>query len=578
MHYFTVTSRYQKWFWGMLVVYAIGTVFSEVISLLLYKEIIDLISSQETTYLWHYVGALGATYLTFFFCFRVADIFMSRYQVPSYAHLSNYAFAEIQKHSQAFFNDRFVGSLTSQIKRYTDAFISLTEGVVYMYWNNLITIIGIIATLFLFSWQLGIGFLLNLVLLIWIAVPLLKKRMQYDEMGGMVSSKVSGQYSDVLTNIMNVKLFTGFFLEKHLFRELTDEQAEIEKSSWYVWIWTIAIQNGLMLLSRYGVFVFALYLWTKGEVTVGTLVLVMGYFQALFGILWQFIRGTSGMLRDLANAKEMLDQLELPVTLSDDPDAKPLVLTQSEVCFEKVDFFYGKNERDRVFHDLSFTIKPSEHVGLVGPSGGGKTTVTKLLLRLVDPIDGRITIDKQDIRKVTQESLHRAIAYVPQDPTLFHRSLLDNIAYGNPEATREQVMEAAKKAHAHEFIESLEKGYETEVGERGIKLSGGQRQRIAIARAILKDAPILIMDEATSALDTVSEKAIRESLDTMMAKKTVLIIAHRLSTVEKLDRIIVLDKGGTIAEEGTHQELLAKGGLYATLWSHQVGGFLAEEA
>ncbi len=578
VHYFTVTSKYQKWFWWMLFVYTIGTIFSEIISLLLYKQIIDAISSGVTTHLWQYVAALGATYLTFFLCFRAGDLLMARYQVPTYAHLSNYAFTEIQKHSHSFFADRFVGGLTSQIKRYVDAFISLTESAVYMYWNNMITILGIIITLFLFSWQLGLGFLLNFILLAGIAVPLLRKRMQYDEAGGIVSSKVSGQYSDVLTNIMNVKLFTGFAVEKELFKALTEEQADIEKKSWGVWMTTITIQNGLMLLSRYGVFVFALYLWSRGEITVGTVVLVAGYFQALFGILWQFIRGTSHLLRDLANAKEMLDQLAVPVTVTDIPGAKALQVQKGEIRFENIHFSYGGGQGEKVFENFSFTIAPGEHVGLVGPSGGGKTTVTKLLLRFMDPVSGRILIDGQDIKEVTQESLHQTIAYVPQDPTLFHRSLFDNIAYGKIGATKEEVIAAAKKAHAHEFIESLEKGYETEVGERGVKLSGGQRQRIAIARAILKNAPILVMDEATSALDTISERAIRDSLDDMMADKTVMIIAHRLSTVEKLDRIIVLDKNGDIQEQGTHQELLANNGLYATLWSHQRGGFLSEEA
>lgn len=577
VHYFKVTSEYQHYFWWMILAYGIGTVFSEIISLLLYREIIDAISNRETDQLWKYVVMLGATYLTFFLLFRIGDILMSRYQVPSYAKLANYAFQEVQKHSSSFFADRFVGGLTSQIKRYVDAFISLAESLVYMYWNNIISIVGIIATLFLFSWKLGLAFLINFIVLVFIAIPLLRKRMQFDEAGGAVSSKVSGQYSDVLSNIMNVKLFTALNLEKKLFKDLTIEQADIERKSWAVWILTICIQNGLMLLSRYGVFVFAIYLWSQGQITVGTVVLVAGYFQTLFGILWQFIRGTSGLLRDLANAKEMLDQLELPVTLLDAPNAKPLVMKKGEIAFQGVDFFYGKGETEKVFQNLTFTIHPGEHVGLVGPSGGGKTTVTKLLLRLMDPASGSISIDGQDIKNVTQESLHQSIAYVSQDPTLFHRSLFDNIAYGKPNATKSEVIAAAKKAHAHEFIESLEKGYDTEVGERGVKLSGGQRQRIAIARAILKDAPILVMDEATSALDTVSEHAIRDSLEALMADKTVLIIAHRLSTVEKLDRVIVLGKDGAIREQGTHQELLANNDLYTILWSHQTGGFLAEK-
>lgn len=577
VHYFKVTSEYQKWFWWMLVTYGIGTIFAEVVALILYKDIIDTISGEEPTVVWRTVMILGLVYLTYFIFNRLGDLGIVRYIVPGHTKLSRYAFLEIQKHPHSFFTDRFVGGLTSQIKRYTDAFNSLVEGIVYNYWSSFISITGITVALFFFSWQVGILFLLTLVCLITLAIPMVRKRMQYDEESGQASSRISGQYSDVLTNILNVKLFTGSDLEKELFHFLTQEHAQKEQASWWTWILTGSLQQALMLSFRYGIFIFALYLWIQGEITVGTIVLVVGYFQALFGIIWQFIRGTSGMLRDLANAKEMLDQLELPVNLLDAPGAKPLVLSQGTIAFEEVDFFYGEGEAEKVFHNLSFTLKPGEHIGLVGPSGGGKTTVTKLLLRLMDPVSGRIAIDGQDIKSVTQESLHQAVSYVSQDPTLFHRSLFDNIAYGKPDATKEEVIAAAKKAHAHEFIEKLEKGYGTEVGERGIKLSGGQRQRIAIARAILKDAPILVMDEATSALDTISEKAIRDSLDAMMENKTVLIIAHRLSTVEKLDRIIVLDKNGAIREQGTHQELLAKNDLYATLWNHQVGGFLSEE-
>lgn len=577
VHYFKVTSEYQKWFWWMLLMYGVGTLLSEVLALLLYKNIIDAVTEGRFDTVPLMVTALGVVYLSYFIFSRLGDLGIVRYIVPGYTKLSRYAFLEIQKHPHSFFANRFVGGLTSQIKRYTDAFSSLVEGIVYGYWNSLISIIGIVTALFFFSWTVGLFFMGILILLLVIAIPMVRRRMQYDEEAGMASSKISGQYSDVLTNILNVKLFTGRELEQELFHTLTENHAKKERASWWTWILTGAIQQGLMIAFRYGIFIYALYLWRQGEITVGTIVLVVGYFQALFGIIWQLISRTSSMLRDLANAKEMLDQLQLPVTLLDAPNAIPLVVKNGEINFQEVDFFYGKGKTEKVFHNLSFTIQPGEHVGLVGPSGGGKTTVTKLLLRLVESSSGSIFIDGQDIKTVTQESLHEAVAYVSQDPTLFHRSLFDNIAYGKSDATRDEVITAAKKAHAHEFIETLEKGYDTEVGERGVKLSGGQRQRIAIARAILKDAPILVMDEATSALDTVSEHAIRDSLEALMADKTVLIIAHRLSTVEKLDRIIVLDKNGTIREQGTHQELVSNKDLYTTLWSHQTGGFLSEE-
>lgn len=289
-------------------------------------------------------------------------------------------------------------------------------------------------------------------------------------------------------------------------------------------------------------------------------------------IAWSFVRSTSGMLKSVANAKEMVDIFELETEIKDQENPQDLVVTESKVTFMNVEFSYPEGEK--VFQGLNFTVAPGEHVGLVGPSGGGKSTVTKLLLRFVEPTSGTISIDGQDITKVRQDDLRAAIAYVPQDPALFHRSLRENISYAKPEATDAEIIEAAKKSHAHEFIGKLKEGYDTLVGERGVKLSGGQRQRIAIARAILKNAPILVMDEATSALDTISEVAIREAISELIENKTAIIIAHRLSTVEKMDRIIVLGKDGTIEEEGSHGDLINRGGLYSTLWNHQTGGFL----
>ncbi len=574
-HYFTVLKPYKKWFWLTLLFYGVGNIFSEVLSVIIYKEIIDSLSLGDIERIWKLFFYLGGTYILYFSLFRLGDIAMSRYEVPSLAALSRYAFAEIQKHSYEFFTDRFVGSLTSQIKRYVEALINLFEGLVFTYWMNLVTLAGIFVTMFVFSWKLALLFVINSVVIFSVAIPLLRKRMQYDELAGQASSKVSGHFSDMITNIMNVKLFTGFAKEKELFHEVTEEQAHLEKKSWATWIVTIAIQNSLMLFSRYGILGVAIYLWSKGETTIGIVVLVVGFTQNLFGILWHLTRSTSGILKSLANAKEMIDQFEEPVSLVDSADAKVLEITSGSIEFQNLSFQY--RDGGQVFDQLFLSIPAGQKVGIVGPSGGGKSTITKLLLRFMDPVSGSVKIDGQDIKSVTQESLHRAIGYVPQEPLLFHRTLRDNIAYGRLDATDEEIVMAAKKAHAHEFIEKLEQGYDTMVGERGVKLSGGQRQRIAIARAILKNAPILVLDEATSALDTISEIAIREAVDELIKDKTAIIIAHRLSTVEKMDRIIVLGKNGQIIEEGKHQDLVASGGLYSELWSHQTGGFLPDD-
>jgi ATP-binding cassette subfamily B protein len=279
--------------------------------------------------------------------------------------------------------------------------------------------------------------------------------------------------------------------------------------------------------------------------------------------------------RAIGDAKEMVEILDEPLVVEDKTDKKLRVRT-AEIDFHDVTFQHAEQNKP-IFEQFNLEMKPGERIGLVGISGSGKTTLTKLLLRFADVADGKILIDGQDISMVTQDSLRRAIAYVPQETSLFHRSIAENIAYGKPDATIEEIKKAAKLANAHEFIKDLPDQYETTVGERGVKLSGGQRQRIAIARAILKDAPILVLDEATSALDSESEELIQGALMELMKGRTSLVIAHRLSTVAALDRIVVLKKDGKIVEQGTHRQLVNKGGDYAKLWSRQSGAFLEEE-
>lgn len=277
----------------------------------------------------------------------------------------------------------------------------------------------------------------------------------------------------------------------------------------------------------------------------------------------------------LIDAAPMMNILQEHLEVVDTKDATELIVTKSSIDFNNVEFSYSDGNGQAVLPNLTLSIKAGEKIGLVGPSGGGKTTITKLLLRLLNIQKGNILIGEQDIARVTQESLRNSISYVPQDPLLFHRSLAENIGYAKPEATLESIIQASKKAHAHDFIKQLPDGYDTLVGERGVKLSGGQRQRVAIARAILKDAPLLVLDEATSALDSESEKLIQDALGTLMENRTTIVIAHRLSTIQKMDRIIVLDEG-KIVEQGSHKELLNLKGVYAKLWSHQSGGFLED--
>ena len=346
----------------------------------------------------------------------------------------------------------------------------------------------------------------------------------------------------------------------------------VTKRSWFADAWIQSVQGALSLAVQIGLLVGAVFLWQQGLVTVGDFILIQLYILGLIDRIWNLGNALRRVYDAFADASEMVDILERQVAIEDAPNAKSLELKSGQIDLSDVSFSF---ENDRpVLRDFSLTIVGGEKVALVGPSGAGKSTITRLLLRLHDPRTGAIRIDGQDLRGLTQESLRRAISYVPQEPALFHRTLSENIAYGKSGATEAEIMEAAKRAHCREFISALPMGYDTLVGERGIKLSGGERQRVAIARAILKDAPILILDEATSSLDSESEALIQAAFAELMVGKTVIAIAHRLSTIMKMDRIIVVE-GGNVVLTGTHDELLSQGSnLYKKLWDIQAGGFI----
>jgi ATP-binding cassette subfamily B protein len=328
-----------------------------------------------------------------------------------------------------------------------------------------------------------------------------------------------------------------------------------------------------IMLLEIPVFVFSIKFALNGKASLSQILLIQLYVQQLIASLWDFGKLVEKLEEALADATEMTEIYDQLPSVRDPETPKQFINAQGTIELKNVDFRYdGKNERD-VFVGLNLVIPAGQKVGFVGPSGGGKSTLTKLLLRFMDVTSGQITIDGQDIAAITQDDLRRNVAYVPQEPLLFHRSIYDNIAYGNPEASRQEVLDAAKLAHADEFINRLANGYETLVGERGVKLSGGQKQRVAIARAMLKKSPILVLDEATSALDSKSERHITSALDALMKNRTTIVVAHRLSTIKKLDRIIVLHDGQAI-EDGTHDELIKTGGVYSELWQHQHGDFL----
>ena len=328
-----------------------------------------------------------------------------------------------------------------------------------------------------------------------------------------------------------------------------------------------------MFLTEIGLMYVAVRLWLLGTVTVGDFVLVQSYLITSMGQLWGFNRVIRSLYESVADAGEMVEIINAPYEVADPEKPIPLSVTKGAITFTDAAFSF-KGVRPLI-GGFTLSITGGERIALVGHSGAGKTTAVRLIMRLYDLDRGTIAIDGTSIADVTQEDLRKAISFVSQDPILFHRSLRENIAYGKFGATDEEIIEAAKKAHCHEFISKLPLGYDTMVGERGVKLSGGERQRVAIARAILKNAPILILDEATSSLDSESEHYIQDALHTLMAGKTVIVIAHRLSTIMQMDRIIVME-GGRIIDEGKHAELIKRDGVYQKLWNFQAGGFIAE--
>ncbi|WP_115530757.1 ABC transporter ATP-binding protein [Xanthomonas campestris] len=393
-------------------------------------------------------------------------------------------------------------------------------------------------------------------------------------------SKATGRIVDGYTNIATLKLFSHARREEAYVRDAIDELAVKHRLQTRVTTamdTAIAIANGFLIVGTCGL---ALWLWSRGQISVGAITLATGLVIRIHNMSGWIMWTVNGIFEDIGSVQDGMQTIAQPLTVQDQPTALPLQVTRGAVHFDQIHFHYGK--RGGVIAGLDLQVRAGEKIGLVGPSGAGKSTLVNVLLRLYDLEQGRILIDGQDIAQVTQESLRGQIGLVTQDTSLLHRSIRDNLLYGRPQATEAQLLDAVHKARADGFIDTLvdgegRRGFDAHVGERGVKLSGGQRQRIAIARVLLKDAPILILDEATSALDSEVEAAIQDSLDALMSDKTVIAIAHRLSTIARMDRLVVMD-GGRIVETGTHAELITHGGLYARLWARQTGGFVAADA
>ncbi|HGZ7311336.1 ABC transporter ATP-binding protein [Vibrio parahaemolyticus] len=478
-----------------------------------------------------------------------------------------------------FYQDDFAGRVATKVMQTSlavretvmksmDVFVYVT-----VYFTSMVVMLAAA------DWRLMIPMIVWLLVYIAIQIYFVPKLKDVASEQADARSTMTGRIVDSYTNIQTVKLFSHSQRETQYAEQgMKGFLNTVYRQMRLVTGFDVAVEISNYILV-FSVAALSIYLWLDSAISVGAIAIAVSLALRVNGMSMWIMWEVGALFENMGTVVDGMKTLSKPIDIQDKPNAKDLVVSQGGIQFDNVSFHYGENKG--VINHLNLDIKPGEKVGLVGRSGAGKSTLVNLLLRFHDVEEGSIKIDGQNIADVTQDSLRSKIGMVTQDTSLLHRSIRDNILYGNPTASEEELLKATKQAHAHEFIETLTDpfgnvGYDAQVGERGVKLSGGQRQRIAISRVLLKDAPLLVLDEATSALDSEVEAAIQESLNELMQGKTVIAIAHRLSTIAQMDRLIVLDKGNVV-EQGTHQELIAHNGIYAQLWAHQTGGFLGEE-
>ncbi len=582
MHYFWQEVKRYKWYSiGAFVSTPIVVFVRAILSAMIFADIIDKVSlGLPLEELLKSVAVETILYLVFYIVSKMIleelRLFWTwRMEVLAMYNLANKCFDTIAEQSMQFHSDRFSGSLVSQVNKFVSAFERLIDTLIWDAWPIFCYILFIVIVMWPQAPWFAVG-VVAFTIIYMLVCGLTMRRISYlNNAEAAATNKRTGQLADSITNIISVKSYAREGHEKRRFSKFSNEVSDASNR----WMKAVikrdlvfnAVQIGITAL----ILVFLLFGNAWLGISVATLILIVNYASGVMGELWGVNSIFKNINRVFGDAHEMTLILDTVDDVVDAEDAVPLDLRKAEVKFEGIKFQHA-DAKTPIFEDFNLTIEDGERVGLVGMSGSGKTTLTKLLLRFADVSEGRVTISGQDIRKITQQTLRENVSYVPQETSLFHRTIAENIAYGKPDATPEEIQRAAKLANAHEFIMEMPDGYDTMVGERGVKLSGGQRQRVAIARAILKDAPILVLDEATSALDSESEALIQSALERLMAGRTSIVIAHRLSTVASLDRIVVLEDG-KIVEQGTHEELLRrKGGAYHRLWDRQSGAFREE--
>ena len=507
-----------------------------------------------------------------FVLWRISGFIGMRWMTNASARSYRFLFNYLGSHSHSYFSDRFAGSLSSKVTHASEGSQSLMESTLWNYYPGVLSLVITFFYIVSLNSYAGGVFVGLLVLLIPLNIYLAKYRRPHVVVYAAQATKTRGRMVDSLTNIGAVRQYAQNDYEEQSFQQELDTMRNLNVKQWGMSEWGLVLNNVLIVLFEFSLVLMIVSLWTENRISTGELVMGVTLLMNINDTLTFIGSSINSFIRRYAEVQEGLEDILQTHEISDKPSAVPLLVKEGSIEWQQVNFGF---ENNAVFSDFNVTIKPGERVGLVGHSGAGKTTFVSLLLRQHDLTDGAICIDGQNISEITQASLRKNIAVVPQEPLLFHRSIRENILYGNPQATQEEIEAVAKKAQAHDFILRLPQGYNTMVGERGVKLSGGQKQRVAIARAMLKNAPILILDEATSALDSESEVAIQIALHELMVGKTVVAIAHRLSTLREMDRILVLENG-KIVENGSHEMLKNGNGIYQRLWEHQAGGFLVE--